>query len=356
MTLPPETTDNWTSLFNGQDLSGWIPVNVAPNTFTVRDERIVTTGVPMGILRTDRHYENFALELQWRHLAQGGNAGLFVYSDPIPAPGAPFSKSIEIQILDGDSPQNLWTGHGDIFSIHGARMKPDRPHPKGWERCLPSEHRARPFGQWNHYRVESHDGRLTLAVNGKIVSGASQCRPRRGYLCLEAEGSECHFRHLRLREFPSSQPPPNEVAHLDAGFRSLYTGVNLDGWRTQPDHPPHWHPHDWILACTGTGPDQLTTTNTWHNAEFIVDWRLPKGGSAGLLPRGIPTDEIQLETTPDRWTRTRLTCHNHQITITHGNHPPVTRPLSGHTPSGPLILQHHQHPVQFANLFVRRLS
>ena len=30
----------------GQDLTGWIPVQVAPNTFTVRDGMIVTTGIP----------------------------------------------------------------------------------------------------------------------------------------------------------------------------------------------------------------------------------------------------------------------------------------------------------------------
>jgi hypothetical protein len=346
----------WTPLFNGRDLSGWVPVNVAPNTFFVRDEMIVTTGVPMGILRTDRHYENFVLELEWRHMVRNGNAGLFVYSDPLPAPGVPFSRSIEIQILDGDSPEGLWTGHGDIFSIHGARMKPDRPHPKGWERCLPSERRANPFGQWNHYRVESRDGRLTLAVNGKVVSGASECRPRRGYICLEAEGSECHFRGLRIRELPSTHPPADQIAGQAAGFTSLYTGVDLDGWNVTSNHSPHWQPRDWILASDGTGPHSLTSSASWGDAEFIVDWRLPKGGSAALSPRGDETDEIRLESTPNRWTRTQLAWRGQQLTVTHGDQPPERRQLSGIAPSGPLVLRHHDRPVQFANLFVRRLG
>src|SRR5258706_43618 len=82
----------------------------------------------------------------------------------------------------------------------------------GWERCLPSEKRAKPSPEWNHYRVECRDGVLKLAVNGKVVSGGSECKPRKGYLCLESEGSECHFRNLRIKELPSSNPSADEVA------------------------------------------------------------------------------------------------------------------------------------------------
>src|SRR3954470_10752225 len=88
-------------LFNGKDLSGWVPVNVAPETFTARDGLIVSTGKPTGVLRTDRPYENFILECEWRHVKPGGNAGLFVHSDALPAPGVPFTRAIEVQILDG---------------------------------------------------------------------------------------------------------------------------------------------------------------------------------------------------------------------------------------------------------------
>src|SRR5438128_861180 len=40
------------SLFNGKDLSGWVNVNGAPETWTVREGMIVTTGKPMGVLRS----------------------------------------------------------------------------------------------------------------------------------------------------------------------------------------------------------------------------------------------------------------------------------------------------------------
>src|ERR1044072_8777611 len=87
-------------LFNGKDLTGWVPMNVAPNTFTVKDGVIHSTGVPTGIMRTERQYENFVIELDWMHEKPAGNAGLFLWGAPMTAPGTPFAKGIEIQILD----------------------------------------------------------------------------------------------------------------------------------------------------------------------------------------------------------------------------------------------------------------
>src|SRR5215831_14784730 len=99
--VPLQADDDFRPLFNGTDLGGWVPVNVAPETFTARDGMIVSTGKPTGVLRTDRPYENFVIELEWRHLQPGGNAGLFLWSDALPAVGVPFTRSFEVQILDG---------------------------------------------------------------------------------------------------------------------------------------------------------------------------------------------------------------------------------------------------------------
>ncbi|HXT57232.1 MAG TPA: DUF1080 domain-containing protein [Pirellulales bacterium] len=283
----------WTPLFNGRDLTGWVNVNCAPGTFTARDEMIVSTGVPTGVLRTEKQYENFILELEWKHLHPKGNAGLFVWSDPVTAPGVPFCRAIEVQILDGLNTEN-YTSHGDVFAIHGATMQPDRPHPGGWARCLPSERRAKPAGEWNHYRVECRDGVLKLAVNGKVVSGGSACSPRKGYLCLESEGSECHFRNLRIQELPSTDPKPEDVADEDRGFKSLYTGVDLAGWKAEPGHEGHWKAENWILAYDGKS--EASDKNLWSAKEYgdfelIVDWRLNAPPEEQLRPLILPSGE-----------------------------------------------------------------
>ena len=80
-------------------------------------------------MRTEKMYENFILELEWKHMQQGGNAGLFIYSDAITAPGVPFTRSVEVQIMDGD--------HGDMFAIHGAALTPREINPKGRDALAP---------------------------------------------------------------------------------------------------------------------------------------------------------------------------------------------------------------------------
>jgi Domain of Unknown Function (DUF1080) len=296
--------DDFRPLFNGKDLTGWVPVNVAPETFTARDGLIVSTGKPTGVLRTDRPYENFVLELEWRHMQPGGNAGLFVWSDALPAVGVPFTRSFEVQILDGQDGPN-YTSHGDVFGIWGATMKPDRPHPAGWMRCLPIEKRAKPSPEWNHYRVTCNHGTIKLEVNGKEVSGAGICVPRKGYLCLEAEGSECHFRNLRIQELPATGATPAETATPDQGFTSLYSGLDLRGWRSDPGHAGHWTAHDSILDYDGksTAKDKdLWTEKSYGDFILIADWRLPGKPSPRPRPVVLPNGDEAKD--PDGKTKT----------------------------------------------------
>ncbi|HXG46303.1 MAG TPA: DUF1080 domain-containing protein [Methylomirabilota bacterium] len=411
-----------TPLFNGRNLAGWVRVNCAPDTFTVRDGMIVSTGIPTGVLRTDRQYENFELELEWKHVHPGGNAGLFVWSDPLPAPGVPFTRSIEVQILDGRNSENA-TSHGDVFAIHGATFKPDRPHPAGWMRCLPGERRARPAGEWNHYRVLCSNGIIQLAVNGKVVSGGSASRPRKGYICLESEGSECHFRNLRLRELPSSGASPEESARLAENFQSLYTGVDLAGWRVDAGHRGHWQPRDWILDYDGRS--EAADPHLWTEREFgdfvlICDWRWtnrgtrhlrpvirPDGseatdaagqpvqtevmdaGDSGIYLRGSDKTEVNIWCWPvgsgeiagyrrdpamparvraavtprwkadkpiGEWNRFVITMRGENVTVELNGLTVVSNaPLPGVPRRGPIGLQHHGDPIQFANLFIREL-
>lgn len=280
-------------LFNGKDLSGWVHVNGAPETFQVRDGMIVTTGLPISFLRTAKQYENFELEMEWKHIKEKGNSGLFVWADALPAVGTPFTRGIEVQILDGRNTE-VYTSHGDVFAIWGAKLKPDRPHPKGAMRCLPSEQRCYPAGEWNHYKVTCRDGVIKLAVNGKEVSGGSGCTPRKGYLCLEAEGSETHFRNLRIKELPSSQPKPEDIATTGEGFQSLFTGLNLAGWKADPGHDGHWRVKDGVLSYDGKSTAK--DPNLWSEKEYgdfvmVCDWRLPAKGQKVMRPLILPNGD-----------------------------------------------------------------
>src|SRR5262245_12659356 len=270
--------DGFVPLFNGKDLSGWVNVNCAPETFFVKDNMIITTGKPTGFLRTDRQYENFILDFEWMHMntKEVGNSGLFVWGDPLPAVGTGYTRGIEVQVLvnleyrDKKTNEITATSHGDLFSIWGAKCVPDRPHPLGWERCLPSENRAKGGGEWNHYVVRANDGVIKLEVNGKEVSGVSKCVPRKGYLALESEGAECHFKNMKIKELPSTNPKPEECAKVAEGHVSLFNGTDLSGWKTDKDA---WKVKGEKLVSAGKA--DLVSEKKFGPCELIFDYRLP---------------------------------------------------------------------------------
>jgi hypothetical protein len=279
-----------TSLFNGKDLTGWINVNTAPSTFTVsKDESgapiIRCTGNPTGILRTAKAYENFVLEFDWKHLSEPGNAGLFVWSDPYCSTGVPFSRSIEVQIML--TPDNIdakgrtmYTGQGDIFSIWGSKMTPDRPHPGGWERCLPSARMTKGAGEWNHYKVTCDKGVIKLAINGTEVSGCKDTTPRKGFICLESEGTEIWFKNFKLTELPAAVPAlaPEMVCDLaHEGLRSIFDGLSFTGWhegdaKGNTAAGEHWTVGGNEIHFDGKGHD-LWTNESYGDFEMQFDWK-----------------------------------------------------------------------------------
>ena len=295
----PQGADGpWVSLFNGRDLSSWVPLDVAPGTFSARDGVIVSTGVPTGLMRTEKQYENFVLELEWRHLKPGGNAGVFVWGDGLPAPGTPFARGIEVQVLDNGYSargKNEWyTTHGDVFPVHGAKMAPTGRISSTGQRSFPSEERSRSSPEWNHYRIEANHGVIRLSVNGKEVTVGKDCSPRKGYLCLESEGSECHFRNLRIRELPSTNPRPEETADPAEGYTMLYNGVDLSGWRSEPGHAGHWQSRDWILAYDGqsTAEDKnLWSVKEYGDFAMVCDWRWKRDPKQVSHPVVLPSGD-----------------------------------------------------------------
>ena len=300
--------DGFVPLFNGRDLSGWTNINCAPETWSVRDGKIFCTGKPVGGLRTVRQYENFIVELEWRHLQRSGNSGFFVWGTPINAPGVPFLRGIEVQILDQGYAEDLekkngkkadwFTVHGDVFPIHGATMTPvGRTNGK---RSFPTEDRSKPSPEWNHYRIVANNGSLRLHVNGKEVSGGDDTNYRKGYLALESEGAPVEFRNLRIKELPPTGADASNTAPVDPGWRALFNSVDLRGWRTTAATAARWSVvgEKIVLKPSAAGAAatdeavQLSTEAEFGDAEFIVDFQPPrpaagaKPASAALAFRG----------------------------------------------------------------------
>lgn len=164
--------EGWTSLFNGKDLTGWIPVLKMPDgqvrkyragevgkqsTFFVQNGSLKTTGEPNGYIRTEDVYDNYVFHMEVR-FSQEGNSGVIIHVQK----DAVWPLGIECQ---------LYQAHMDrIFPIRGATLE-------GGEMIHAS---SKPPGEWNVYEVYSEEGRVATVLNGVIVGLASNAKPKSG--------------------------------------------------------------------------------------------------------------------------------------------------------------------------------
>ncbi len=207
------SSHEWQSLFNGKNLDGWIDVNTSTETWQVRDDMIICTGNPIGVMRSDKQYENFIMEIEWRHMEAGGNSGVFIWSEGLPFKNKRLAKGIEVQMLELDyAIQNNRTDdyvHGELFPTMDLTAIPDNPR---GIRSKSIEKRCKGKGEWNKYVIVAVDGTVKLSVNGKFVNGLRNSGRKKGYLCLESEGAEIHFKNIRILELPSGVISEHEIA------------------------------------------------------------------------------------------------------------------------------------------------
>lgn len=195
--------EGWTTLFNGKDFTGWIPVldmgegksrrykdpeAGEQSTFFVKDGKIWTTGKPNGYIRTSDVYDNFVFHVEVR-FAEQGNSGVLIYVQR----DAVWPKGVECQ---------MYQSHlGRIFPIQGATLE-------GGEMIHAA---AKPPGEWNAYEVYSEEGRVAMVLNGVIVGLASNANPKVGHICLQSEGVQAEFRNIKVKRYtPAWQLRPKD--------------------------------------------------------------------------------------------------------------------------------------------------
>ncbi|MEP3209999.1 MAG: DUF1080 domain-containing protein [Maribacter sp.] len=195
----------------------WINVNTDADTWRTEADLLICKGLPIGVMRSEKQYENFILQVEWRHMEAGGNSGVFVWSDATPDPESRLPGGVEVQMLEldwvnlntreGKKPPIAYV-HGELFGVGGVVTIPDNPR---GTRSKSIENRAKGKEIWNSYTVICVDGTIKLSVNGKFVNGIRNASIKKGYLCLESEGAEIHFRNFKLIELPSGVTSEEQI-------------------------------------------------------------------------------------------------------------------------------------------------
>ena len=166
------------------------------DVWSITPETIVCKGTPRGYLRTNEDFTDFVLNLEWRwpkdRPGKGGVLFRMTGKDKI------WPKSLEAQINAGDA--------GDFWGLDGYQLAGPKDRWKTLEseqfgtltnlkKTEPTERKA---GEWNQYEIVARGGKITLKINGRVVNETTDCDVVPGKICLTSEGSEIHFRNVRI--------------------------------------------------------------------------------------------------------------------------------------------------------------
>ncbi|MDF1849931.1 MAG: DUF1080 domain-containing protein [Verrucomicrobiales bacterium] len=314
-----ENAAEWSSLFNGKDLSGW----QGDTEKYVVEDGVLVCQKGGKVLETEKQYSDFVFRFQFK-LTESGNNGLGIR---VPSGGHASRDGMELQILDhrGDryhhetkdgkriSWLKPWQVHGSIYGVYPART--------GY---------LKPLEEWNEQVVLCIESHLMIILNGAVIvdTDLSQLtaqdgkrRPgldrRSGHIQFAGHNDRIEFRGMEIAEFaPSPTSPKTDADNTPPeGFEALFNGKDLQGWKglahkdankrrelkgkdlaeaqaaADDRMREHWSVVEGILTYDGNG-DSLCTDRDYGDFEMYVDWKIPPGADSGIYLRGTPQIQI----------------------------------------------------------------
>ncbi len=203
------------SLFNGENLDGWhidVPeMDSVPdlrNPFIVRKGMLVSLGTPQGHVITDKEYENFRLEVEYRFAGEPGNCGVLVFASTPRSLYKMFPKSIEVQMMH-ENAGDFWCIVADITTDNMEERRGPKAEwgiTEGKKRRIMNltDGSEKPLGQWNSMTIECLKNTIKVWVNGDLVNYGYNATVSKGQIALQAEGAEVEFRKIVLTPINSA--------------------------------------------------------------------------------------------------------------------------------------------------------
>ncbi len=173
---------DWIDLMPNESLQGWtrVPIPPAPAgdpklQWRVDAEKhsLICKGYGAHeMLRYDRELGDLTLQVEWRYTPREPgykkyNSGVFVRTSKYGEIWYQAQAGLAGGYWFGDT---IVDGQIKRFNLM-KQMK---------------ENRVKPAGEWNAYEIRAEGDKLTLTVNGGVVSEVTGCALRKGYIALEA--------------------------------------------------------------------------------------------------------------------------------------------------------------------------
>lgn len=296
-------SQNWTSLFNGKDLTGWHQVT-GVGEYTVRNHAITGTTHKVGggnsFLATDGKYSDFILEFQFRMEDGAGNSGVQFRSH---RKDNGIVTGWQYEIDNGK--ERRFTG--GLYNEAGL----------GWAYKLTFNDPARSafrMGKWNKGRIEAVGNSIRTFVNGVECSNLLTDVDPEGFIALQVHqvgdetsfGKSVQWRRIRICTENVEKyitPEDKDVHQVNwlpntltpgqkaEGWKLLFDGRSLDGWRSvsSPDAPTgRWTVKDGMLQVNCPGEDNnkrgtdLITVDKYENFWLSVEFRIGEKVNSGI--------------------------------------------------------------------------
>jgi Domain of Unknown Function (DUF1080) len=153
--------EDWVSLFNGEDLTGWSKVGA--ESWAVEDKVIHGKGltVAYGYLQTDRDYKDFQLSLRFKCVGDG-NSGVFFHTGFKPG-SVDTTQGMQFEI-----DCNMMHHTGGVYGEDG----------RGWVVWpAPENESVVRMGDWNDYLVEVVGNHYRSRLNGVTMVDFTDPKP-----------------------------------------------------------------------------------------------------------------------------------------------------------------------------------
>ena len=260
---PPPPTEDWTSLFNGRNLTGWKTHPDQPGNWAVEAGALVGRGPPNSSLFSERgDYENFHLRAEVK-ISEGGDSGIS------------FGHDFAIRDVAPLNPQGFEANICSIQKLNtGSLWVPGKPL------AGPGENLVKP-NEWFTMELIVRGDQIVIKVNDKTTAEYTNLTYpfRKGHIALQvaagapAANMAVHYRKIEIKELPA-----NEAVANDDGFVPLFNGRNLSGWR----------PGQGVWRVDGNdligekGPGYLFSAKSYENFELRVVARINAEGNSGV--------------------------------------------------------------------------
>ena len=224
--------DGFVSLFNGKDLTGWKVPEGDNEHWKVVDGAIdydAGSEAPGDkSLWSDREYQDFVLELDWRikeapfinknvyYILPDGTHAKDIHGKDIRM-ALPDSDSGVFLRGDGFFQVNIWCwpiGSGEMYSVRMDRKTP----PDVRAAVTPRTQADKPIGEWNHFEITVKGKTVKVVLNGiTVIPGATIPNlPDRGRLAFQHHGGKnsagewswppslVQYKNIYIKELPET--------------------------------------------------------------------------------------------------------------------------------------------------------